>query len=141
MTDAPGPKAADADRIAQGYQVDGAALEFGTVVLDGTAYPQAQIRVPLSMVNRHGLIAGATGTGKTKTLQGLAEQLSAAGVPVVVADIKGDLSGLAQPGAAERQDRAAGRGHRRHRLAARPPSRSSSSHSAGSAPASRCGPR
>ena len=52
------------------------------------------------MMNRHGLIAGATGTGKTKTLQGLAEQLSAAGVPVVVADVKGDLSGLAAPGAA-----------------------------------------
>jgi DNA helicase HerA-like ATPase len=51
------------------------------------------------MMSRHGLIAGATGTGKTKTLQGLAEQLSAAGVPVVVADIKGDLSGLSQPGA------------------------------------------
>jgi DNA helicase HerA-like ATPase len=98
VAEAPGPKAADADRISQGYHVDGAALEFGTVVLDGTAYPQARVHVPLSMVNRHGLIAGATGTGKTKTLQGLAEQLSAAGVPVLVADIKGDLSGLAQPG-------------------------------------------
>src|SRR3712207_3896474 len=51
------------------------------------------------MLNRHGLVAGATGTGKTKTLQVMAEQLSAAGVPVVLADIKGDLSGLAQPGA------------------------------------------
>jgi DNA helicase HerA-like ATPase len=51
------------------------------------------------MINRHGLIAGATGTGKTKTLQLMAEQLSAAGVPVVVADVKGDLSGLARPGA------------------------------------------
>jgi uncharacterized protein len=49
-------------------------------------------------VNRHGLIAGATGTGKTKTLQGLAEQLSTAGVPVFVADVKGDLSGIAEPG-------------------------------------------
>jgi DNA helicase HerA-like ATPase len=95
----PGPKAADADRIAAGYATSGGALEFGAVVLDGVAYPEAQIRVPLSMVNRHGLIAGATGTGKTKTLQGLAEQLSVAGVPVVVADIKGDLSGLAQGGA------------------------------------------
>jgi DNA helicase HerA-like ATPase len=88
-----------AERIAAGYATTGAALEFGAVVLDGTAYPDAQIRVPLSMVPRHGLIAGATGTGKTKTLQGLAEQLSAAGVPVVVADMKGDLSGLAQGGA------------------------------------------
>ena len=71
---------------------------MGSVLLDGTSYPQARIRVPLAMVNRHGLIAGATGTGKTKTLQVLTEQLSAAGVPVVVADIKGDLSGLSQAG-------------------------------------------
>jgi DNA helicase HerA-like ATPase len=107
MTDQPfpsaapasGPKSADADRIAAGYAGAAAALEFGAVVLDGVAYPQAQVSVSLAMMNRHGLIAGATGTGKTKTLQGLAEQLSAAGVPVVVADIKGDLSGLAQPGA------------------------------------------
>jgi DNA helicase HerA-like ATPase len=89
---------ADAARIAAGYATTGPALEFGAVVLDGAAYPEAQVRVPLAMMNRHGLIAGATGTGKTKTLQGLAEQLSAAGVPVVVADIKGDLSGLAAPG-------------------------------------------
>ena len=92
-------KAEDAARIAAGYATPSAAVEFGAVVLDGTAYPEAQVRVPLSMLNRHGLIAGATGTGKTKTLQGLAEQLSAAGVPVVVADIKGDLSGLSEPGA------------------------------------------
>jgi uncharacterized protein len=95
----PGPKAADAARIAGGYAFTGAALELGSVVLDGVAYPEAQIRVPLGMLNRHGLIAGATGTGKTKTLQVLTEQLSAAGVPVVVADIKGDLSGLARAGA------------------------------------------
>ena len=88
----------DAERIASGYESAGAALEMGSVLLDGTSYPQARIRVPLAMVNRHGLIAGATGTGKTKTLQVLTEQLSAAGVPVVVADIKGDLSGLAQAG-------------------------------------------
>jgi DNA helicase HerA-like ATPase len=93
-----GPKAADAARIAQGYAFEGAALELGSVVLDSVAYPSAPIRVPLGMLNRHGLIAGATGTGKTKTLQVLTEQLSAAGVPVVVADIKGDLSGLSQPG-------------------------------------------
>jgi DNA helicase HerA-like ATPase len=89
---------ADAGRIASGYESTGSALEMGAVLLDGTSYPQARIRVPLAMVNRHGLIAGATGTGKTKTLQVLTEQLSAAGVPVVVADIKGDLSGLAQAG-------------------------------------------
>ena len=58
------------------------------------------MRIPLAMVNRHGLVAGATGTGKTKTLQLMAEQLSAAGVPVFAADIKGDLSGLAEPGEA-----------------------------------------
>ena len=92
-------RAADAERIASGYDSTGSALEMGAVLLDGTSYPQARIRVPLAMVNRHGLIAGATGTGKTKTLQVLTEQLSAAGVPVVVADIKGDLSGLAQAGA------------------------------------------
>ncbi|MDT4975442.1 MAG: double-strand break repair helicase HerA and related ATPase [Pseudonocardiales bacterium] len=95
----PRPRAEAATKIAAGYQFTGPALEFGTVVLDNIAYPEAKIRVPLSMMSRHGLIAGATGTGKTKTLQGLAEQLSAAGVPVVVADIKGDLSGLSQPGA------------------------------------------
>ena len=78
MTDQTQPKAADAERIASGYAFTGAALEFGSVVLDNVAYPPAQIRVPLGMINRHGLIAGATGTGKTKTLQGLAEQLSAA---------------------------------------------------------------
>jgi len=91
-------KAADAKRIADGYAFQGPALEFGSVVLDGNVYADAHIRVPLSTLNRHGLIAGATGTGKTKTLQVLAEQLSAAGVPVVVADVKGDLSGLAQAG-------------------------------------------
>jgi DNA helicase HerA-like ATPase len=83
--------------IAAGYAFDGAALELGSVVLAGQAHPDHRVRIPLSMLTRHGLIAGATGTGKTKTLQLLAEQLSAAGVPVVVADIKGDLSGLASP--------------------------------------------
>jgi len=89
-----------AKRIASGYAVEGQALELGTVVVDGVADPTAQIRIPLSTVNRHGLVAGATGTGKTKTLQLIAEQLSAAGVPVLMADVKGDLSGLARPGQA-----------------------------------------
>ncbi|MEU2349848.1 helicase HerA-like domain-containing protein [Modestobacter sp. NPDC049651] len=88
-----------ATRIAAGYETAGPALVLGSVVHDGAPHPDAQVRVPLAMLNRHGLIAGATGTGKTKTLQLLAEQLSAAGVPVVVADVKGDLSGLAAPGA------------------------------------------
>jgi len=96
--DAAGPKTEAAVRIANGYAFTGPALELGSVVLDNLAYPQARIRVPLGMLNRHGLIAGATGTGKTKTLQVLTEQLSAAGVPVVVADVKGDLSGLSQAG-------------------------------------------
>src|SRR6185312_14621525 len=71
----------------------------GSVVVDGTCDPTAQVRIPLATVNRHGLVAGATGTGKTKSLQVIAEQLSAAGVPVLMADVKGDLSGLSRPGA------------------------------------------
>jgi DNA helicase HerA-like ATPase len=89
-----------AQRIASGYAVDGQALELGTVVIDGEVDPSAQIRIPLATVNRHGLVAGATGTGKTKTLQLIAEQLSAAGVSVLMADVKGDLSGLSRPGEA-----------------------------------------
>ncbi|GAB1510516.1 helicase HerA-like domain-containing protein [Actinophytocola sp. KF-1] len=86
--------------IADGYATSGAAVELGAVVVDGEADPEARVRVPLAMMNRHGLVAGATGTGKTKTLQGIAERLSAAGVPVVMADVKGDLSGLARAGTA-----------------------------------------
>ena len=86
--------------VQQGYSFDGPALELGALVVDGKARPDAPVRIPLAMVNRHGLVAGATGTGKTKTLQLMAEQLSAAGVPVMAADIKGDLSGLAEPGEA-----------------------------------------
>ncbi|MGE3192659.1 MAG: helicase HerA-like domain-containing protein [Microbacteriaceae bacterium] len=87
----------DADAVATieaGYSFDAPALEMGALV-NGEPVPDAQIRIPLAMTNRHGLVAGATGTGKTKTLQVLAEQLSAAGVPVFAADIKGDLSGIA----------------------------------------------
>jgi DNA helicase HerA-like ATPase len=90
-----------ADAIAKGYAVEGAALELGRGVHDGTLEPDAVVRVPLATMNRHGLIAGATGTGKTRTLQLLAEQLSDAGVAVFAADYKGDLSGLAQAGAAD----------------------------------------
>lgn len=90
--------ATPAQQIAAGYAVEGQALELGTVLVDGVVDPAAQVRIPLATVNRHGLIAGATGTGKTKTLQVIAEQLSAAGVPVMMADVKGDLSGLAKPG-------------------------------------------
>src|ERR1700733_13153143 len=84
--------------VRAGYAFTGPALELGALVTGDTCDPSVKVRIPLSMVNRHGLVAGATGTGKTKTLQGLAEQLSAAGVPVFLADIKGDLSGMAAPG-------------------------------------------
>ncbi|ANN15694.1 ATPase [Amycolatopsis orientalis] len=87
-----------AQEIAQGYVSEGAAVELGAVVIDGKADAGAAVRLPLATLNRHGLVAGATGTGKTKTLQLVAEQLSAAGVPVVLADVKGDLSGLAAEG-------------------------------------------
>ena len=99
--------ATPAQRISAGYAVDGRALELGTVVVDGDADPTAQIRIPLATINRHGLVAGATGTGKTKTLQLIAEQLSAAGVAVLMADMKGDLSGLSRAG--EANDKTAAR--------------------------------
>ncbi|MFF3668844.1 helicase HerA-like domain-containing protein [Microtetraspora malaysiensis] len=83
----------------KGYDFEGPALELGALVADGRADPAEKIRIPLGMMNRHGLVAGATGTGKTKTLQMMAEQLAAQGVPVFLADVKGDLSGLASPGA------------------------------------------
>ena len=85
------------DAIRAGYAFEGPALEMGALV-NGEAMPDVQVRIPIAMTNRHGLVAGATGTGKTRTLQVLAEQLSAAGVAVFAADIKGDLSGVADPG-------------------------------------------
>ena len=85
--------------INAGYGFDGPGITFGAAMQGEEALPTAQVRVPLSMMNRHGLVAGATGTGKTKTLQVLAEQLSDAGVPVFISDIKGDISGLAAPAA------------------------------------------
>lgn len=84
--------------IAAGYRIDGPSLELGVLMADGDPVPTAKIGIPMSMLNRHGLIAGATGTGKTKTLQLMTEQLAANGVPVFAADIKGDLSGIALPG-------------------------------------------
>src|SRR5688500_1773114 len=92
--------AAQVDEIRRGYAFEGGALVFGAAVVEGQAHAVARVRVPLATLNRHGLVAGATGTGKTKTLQLMAEQLSAQGVPVFLADIKGDLSGMASPGVA-----------------------------------------
>jgi DNA helicase HerA-like ATPase len=86
------------DEIRAGYAFEGATLKLGAVVIDDEAHPDAPVQIPLSVLNRHGLVAGATGTGKTKTLQLMAEQLSEQGVPVFLADLKGDLSGLATPG-------------------------------------------
>lgn len=87
-----------ASEMAAGYPADEPALLIGSPMLDGEVLADVRVCLPLSTVNRHGLVAGATGTGKTKTLQILAGQLSDAGVPSFVADVKGDLSGLARPG-------------------------------------------
>ncbi|NLP58473.1 helicase HerA-like domain-containing protein [Lutibacter sp. B1] len=87
------------DHITKGYTTKGDAIILGSAMLDGEAVKDAFVKVPLKTLNRHGLIAGATGTGKTKTLQVLTENLSEKGIPVLLMDIKGDLSGLAQPSA------------------------------------------
>jgi uncharacterized protein len=87
-----------AEVLASGYPADSDRLILGAALEGGTVHREPKVAIPLAMVNRHGLIAGATGTGKTKTLQLLAEQLSAAGVPVFAADVKGDLSGVAAAG-------------------------------------------
>jgi DNA helicase HerA-like ATPase len=86
------------ETIAEAYAVKGASVELGRGVHEGKLSAEAVVRLPMRMLNRHGLIAGATGTGKTRTLQLIAEQLSAAGVAVFAADYKGDLSGMAEPG-------------------------------------------
>ena len=86
------------DVITTGYTLTEPSIVLGSAMHEGELLNEARVQIALSMLNRHGLIAGATGTGKTKTLQVMAGQLSAAGVPVFVADIKGDLTGLAAPG-------------------------------------------
>ena len=86
------------DAMADGYALKEPSIVLGSPLDGDKALPDIRIQVALSMLNRHGLIAGATGTGKTKTLQGIAEQLSEAGVPCFIADIKGDVSGMALPG-------------------------------------------
>lgn len=84
--------------INDGYNFKGSHFKIGCAMLNGEVVPGADISIPLRMLNRHGLIAGATGTGKTKTLQLLSEYLSDASVPVVLMDIKGDLGGIAAAG-------------------------------------------
>lgn len=84
--------------INEGYTFKGDSIILGGAILDGEPITDAFIKVPLKSLNRHGLIAGATGTGKTKTLQVIAEQLSEKGIPTLLMDLKGDLSGLAKEG-------------------------------------------
>jgi hypothetical protein len=86
------------DAVTAGYTLDEPALIIGSAMHEGEIFNDTRVQIALSMLNRHGLVAGATGTGKTKTLQLLAGQLSKAGVPVFAADIKGDLSGIGLPG-------------------------------------------
>lgn len=83
--------------IKEGYTFKGESIIMGGAMLDGEVLTENFIRIPLKTLNRHGLIAGATGTGKTKTLQIIAEQLSSKGIPSLLMDIKGDLSGIAVP--------------------------------------------
>jgi len=85
------------NHIIEGNKTKGEFITLGSAMLDGETIKEAFVKVPLKTMNRHGLIAGATGTGKTKTLQVLSENLSDQGIPVLLMDIKGDLSGLAQP--------------------------------------------
>ena len=86
------------EKVSASYNPKGAFIFLGAGLLEGDVLAGAKVNLPLKMMTRHGLIAGATGTGKTRTLQLIAEQLSDAGVPVFLLDVKGDLSGLHQPG-------------------------------------------
>lgn len=87
------------EHIRSGYQSKGDYIYLGAGMYNGNVHADAAVKIPLKTMNRHGLIAGATGTGKTKTLQILAENLSEKGVPVLLMDVKGDLSGIAKPSA------------------------------------------
>ena len=98
MTTVKGSGSAFADMLVTGYPAGEPSLVLGAALQGAQVHREPKVALPLSTANRHGLVSGATGTGKTKTLQLLTEQLSAQGVPVFVADMKGDLSGLAMPG-------------------------------------------
>lgn len=87
------------ESINKSYTISGASIYLGAGIYQGAINAQAKVNLPLRMMNRHGLVTGATGSGKTRTLQLLAEQLSAAGVPVFMPDMKGDISGMAKEGA------------------------------------------
>ena len=84
--------------VNKGYTFKGESFKIGCAMIDGAVVSGADVLIPFKTLNRHGLIAGATGTGKTKTLQILAEGLSDASIPVLMMDIKGDLSGIAAAG-------------------------------------------
>lgn len=84
--------------INEGYSCKGRYISLGSAMLNGRVLTGSLVNIPLKTLNRHGLIAGATGTGKTKSLQALCEQLSEQGIPTLVMDVKGDLSGIARPG-------------------------------------------
>src|SRR6476659_3438861 len=85
-------------QIKTGYTFKGETIKIGAAMLDGQVIPEAEIFLPLKTLNRHGLVAGATGTGKTKTFQMISEGLREASVPVLLLDIKGDLSGIGAAG-------------------------------------------
>ena len=91
------PKEKFLAHIEKGYTMKGEYITLGAGMVEGETCEGAFVKVPLKTLNRHGLIAGATGTGKTKTLQVIAENLSEKGIPVLLMDLKGDLSGIAQP--------------------------------------------
>lgn len=84
------------DLIAEGYKSKGESITLGAAMLGDETLTGSLVNIPLKTINRHGLISGATGTGKTKTLQVFAENLSEKGIPVLLMDLKGDLSGLAK---------------------------------------------
>lgn len=85
------------EHIDSGYTFEGDSIPLGGAMVDGECQTGCLVKLPLMTLNRHGLISGATGTGKSKTLQIIAEHLSQKGVPVLLMDVKGDLSGIAKP--------------------------------------------